>query len=77
MGSKKTRRYIPQDAAHTTHNGQAATFWQCPRCGAELRVYVEATEVRCSCGARMRPSGATPSPVKRKRSEALGVALYA
>jgi len=73
MGTKKTngkghpRHDSRQDAAYATRNGKATTLWRCPRCGAEVVVYVEATEVWCSCGTRMRPSGEMPPPVKRKR----------
>lgn len=38
-------------------NGQRTTTWRCPRCGEEITLYVTATEVRCGCGARMRPDG--------------------
>jgi len=61
------RRHVRRDGACTARNDGAATLWRCPRCGAEVVVYVEATEVRCSCGTRMRPSGEMPAPVKRKR----------
>jgi len=66
-GEPHVRHDVRHDAARTARNDQAATVWRCPRCGAEVVVYVEATEVRCSCGARMRPDGGVPPPVKRKR----------
>ena len=69
------RRHVRRDGACTARNDGAATLWRCPRCGAEVVVYVEATEVRCSCGARMWPDG-EPPPAKRSE-EALEVALNA
>lgn len=71
------RHDVRRDRVRTARNGGAATLWRCPRCGAEVEVYVQALEVRCPCGARMRPSGEMPPPAKRKRSEALEVALNA
>jgi len=50
-------------------NGQRATTWRCPRCGATVVVCLMATEVRCGCGARMRPDGG-----KRTRSREVEVA---
>jgi len=74
-GKRDSRCDLRQDVACTARNGKVATLWRCPRCGAEVVVYVEATEVRCSCGARMWPDG-EPPPAKRSE-EALEVALNA
>jgi len=76
-GEPHPRCDLRQSGERTASDGWRPRRYVCPRCGAEVVVYVEPLEVRCSCGARMRPSGATPSPVKRKRSEALEVALNA
>ena len=65
-GEPHVRCDVRQDVARTVRNDQAATVWRCPRCGAEVGVYVEATEVWCSCGTRMRRDG-EPPPAKRKR----------
>jgi len=76
-GEPHPRHDVRQDGACTARNDGAVTLWRCPQCGAEVLVYVQALEVRCSCGARMRPDG-EPPPAKRKRSEeALEVALNA
>jgi len=69
MGTKtKTRRSVRHDAARTVRNGQAATVWRCPKCGAEVGVYIEPSGVICSCGRHM---------VKVGPEEAPEVALYA
>jgi len=64
-GKRDSRCDLRQEEAHTARNGKAATLWRCPRCGAEVVVYVEAIEIRCSCGARMQSDG-EPPPAKRK-----------
>jgi len=67
MGRVSSEPHVRRDVARTAHNGQAATLWRCPRCGATVTLYVEPLEVRCSCGVPMRPSGEMPPPAKRKR----------
>ena len=62
------RRHVRQEGARTARNGQAATVWRCPKCGAEVGVYIEPSGVICSCGRHM---------VKVGPEEALEVALYA
>jgi len=67
-GEPHVRRHVRRDAVYAASDGRKPRRYVCPRCGAEVVVYVEATEAWCSCGTRMRPDG-EPPPAKRKRSE--------
>jgi len=73
-GEPHVRRDLRQKVERTASDGRRPRRYVCPRCGAEVVVYIEPTAVICSCGARMRPSGELPPA---KRAEALGVAASA
>lgn len=60
-----------QDAAYATRDGWKPRRYRCPRCEATVILYVEVLEVRCSCGAHMRPSEETPPPAKERGKVAL------